>query len=190
MLKREIQFKDLDNNDVTETWYFNLSKAELAEMALRHGGAESLQALLRKMVEAQDGNAIVENFKMILLAAVGRRSDDGRRLIKTPEVRQDFEFSDAYNVLFMELMTDTTACVTFIKAIVPADLAEQTTTPVTQVELPPPAAAPAPLLSAEKLGDLSREKSAPKKFEDYTFEELQTMDQKTFLLLRARAGLT
>lgn len=184
MLKKEIKFKDLDDNEVTEIWYFNLSKSELAEMALRHGGAENLQTLLRNMIEAKDGNAIVDNFKAILLAAVGRRSEDGRRLIKTQEVKDEFLFSGAYNELFMEVLTDTAKCVAFIQAIVPADLNDGAIEQVTKemkIDLP---AQDVPQLSPQNLTSKDR----PKTLADYTAAELLAMPADELDRLRRLAS--
>jgi hypothetical protein len=122
MLKKTITYKDLDGNPVTEDFYFNLSKAELAEMELsQKGGFESY---IRELLAAEDGGAIIGAFKNIITSAVGRRSEDGRRFIKNQEIVDDFLQSDAYSTLFMEFITDETAAARFVRGIVPSDMAE------------------------------------------------------------------
>lgn len=135
MLKKTITFKDLDDNLVTEDFYFNLSKAEVAEMELsREGG---LSGFLEKIVEAGNGGEIITTFKSIIRSAVGKRSEDGRRFIKNDEVRDDFFQSDAYSELFMELCTDANAGAAFVRGIVPSDMAELAKLPKTEdVQLP------------------------------------------------------
>lgn len=120
MLKKTIEFEDLDGNKVSEDFYFNLNKAELAEMELSQDGG--LQAYLTRLIKSNDGGDIIKTFKDILMASVGKRSEDNRRFIKNDEVRAEFEQSDAYSTLFMELVTDADASADFIKAIVPKDL--------------------------------------------------------------------
>lgn len=121
MLKKTITFKDLDGNDVTEDFYFNLSKAEVAEMELTmHGG---LSTYLNTIVETKDGGAIISTFKEIVRCAVGRRSEDGRRFIKSDEITEDFLQTDAYSQLFMELVTNATSAAEFVRGVVPEDLA-------------------------------------------------------------------
>lgn len=136
MLKKTITFQDLDGNDVTEDFYFSLNKAEIAEMELSHPGG--LGAYLNEIVETNDGAAIISTFKMILEKAVGRRSEDGRRLIKNQDVVNDFMQSDAYSVLFMELVTDGEAAAKFVEAIVPQDMKDILSSEKPLVDIPLP----------------------------------------------------
>lgn len=123
MLKRTFKYEDLDGNQVEETLYFNLTKAEITEMELSMTGG--LGEHINAIVKSLDGAQIIETFKMILLKAVGRRSEDGRRLYKSEEIQKDFLFSPAYDEMFMSLVTDADAAAEFIKAIVPADISEE-----------------------------------------------------------------
>ena len=123
MLKKTITFKDLDDNDVTEDFYFNLSKAELTELELTYPGG--FTAHLERVIESEDGAQIISTFKDVILRTVGKRSEDGRRFIKSDEIRDDFVQTDAYSEMFMELCTSAEAAATFIKGIVPNDLLEE-----------------------------------------------------------------
>ena len=120
MLKKSITYKDLDGNDVSEDFYFNLTKAEIAEMQLSYEGG--LTTYLTRIVAANSGREIIEACKEILSASVGRRSEDGRRFIKSKEITEDFMQTEAYSDLFMELITDAGKCVEFVKGVVPSDL--------------------------------------------------------------------
>ena len=122
MLKKAITFKDLDGNDVTEDFYFNLSKAEITELQFSKDGG--LLEFLRKIINSKDAGQVIGTFKEIVSSCVGKRSEDGRRFIKSQEITDEFLQSDAYSVLFMELLTDAGKAAEFIKGIVPADLAE------------------------------------------------------------------
>lgn len=123
MLKKTIVYKDVEDNDIEEDFYFNLNKAEIAEMELSQMGG--LSEYLKKIVSSRDGSEIIGTFKNIIAKAIGRRSDDLKRFEKSDAIAQDFFNSDAYNVLFLELLTDASAAAEFIRAIVPADLAAQ-----------------------------------------------------------------
>ena len=121
MLKRTITFEDLDGNELTEDFWFGLSKAELAELELsKHGG---LNEYLRTIVEAQDGDAVMRTFREIIAKSVGRRSEDNRRFIKNEDIVNDFMQTDAYSVLFVELVTDAQKAAEFVNGVVPRDLA-------------------------------------------------------------------
>lgn len=135
MLKKPITFKDLDGNEITEDFYFNLSKAEIAELELSHEGG--LSEYLMKLSEKKNGGEIIETFKDIIRKSVGRRSEDGRRFEKNEDITNDFMQTDAYSELFVELVTDSGAALIFIKGIVPADLADEITDKAMEtIELP------------------------------------------------------
>jgi hypothetical protein len=123
MLKKAITFEDLDGKQVTEVFHFGLSKADLAEMQLGAKGG-SLEALVRAMIADEDGQKIIDTFKMIIQKSVGRRGEDGRRFIKSQEITDAFMQSDAYSELFMELVSDAKAGAEFINMIVPSGLAK------------------------------------------------------------------
>ena len=123
MLKKKIKYQDLDGNDLVEDFYFNLTKAELAEMELttKGGFAESLQAI----IDTEDGQLIIDTFKDIIRKSFGVRSEDGKRFMKNPKYFEEFSETDAYSVLFMQLVTDAAASSAFIRGIVPQDLSEK-----------------------------------------------------------------
>lgn len=117
MLKKTITYVDFDENERTEDFYFNLSKAEIAEMELSvHGG---MSGLLRKLVSEKDNKRIVEIFKNLVLTAYGEKSPDGRRFMKSEEISKAFSETEAYSILFMEVASDADAAATFVNGIIP-----------------------------------------------------------------------
>lgn len=127
MIKKTITYKDLDDNDVTETFEFHLSRAEMAEMALaKEGKAGGFDVWVRTLINSQDGEVLTQTFKQILLSTVGKRSDDNRRFVKNDEIRNNFLHSDAYSMLFMELMTDAEKVSEFINGVVPTNMRDET----------------------------------------------------------------
>ena len=122
MLKKPITYKTFDGVELTEDFYFNLTKAELMEMEM--GTAGGLAERIKKIVASQDAPEIVKIFKKLVLDAYGVKSDDGKRFIKNDEIREAFSQTEAYSVLFMELATDADAAAKFINAIVPADVSQ------------------------------------------------------------------
>lgn len=123
MLKKTITFIDYDDTERTEDFYFNLSKAELAEMESSYNG--SLVRTIDKIVAAKDLKTIIELFKDVILKAYGEKSIDGRRFIKNQELRDNFEQTEAYSILFMELANDAEAAAAFINGVVPKPAVEQ-----------------------------------------------------------------
>jgi hypothetical protein len=122
MLKKTMTYKDLDGNLVTEDFYFNLTRAELTLLGLDNE-AQNIEARLRKMIEARDGKAIVEEFVRILELAYGKRSEDGKRFMKKPEYWEEFTQTEAYSDLVMEILTgDGDWGAEFIKGLMPSDM--------------------------------------------------------------------
>lgn len=117
MLKRTFTYIGFDDIERTEDCYFNLSKAEVAEIEVTFEGG--LSNYLNKIVAAKDGKAIMEKFKWLILKAYGEKSADGRRFMKSEEISKAFEETEMYNILFMELITDAKKAADFVAAILP-----------------------------------------------------------------------
>ena len=118
MLKKTIKYVDFDGNERTEDFYFNLTKAEVAEMEMSSEGG--LTKMLEKIVATQDSKRIVEVFKDLILKAYGEKSLDGKRFIKNQELRDAFSQTEAYSELFMELAMNAEMSAAFVNGIVPS----------------------------------------------------------------------
>ena len=81
--------------------------------------------MIQRIVDAQDGPAIIKVFKDLVLKAYGQKSADGKRFVKNQEIRDEFEQSEAYSVMFMKLATDADYAAKFVNGIMPADLVQQ-----------------------------------------------------------------
>ena len=125
MLKKQITFENFDGETTTETHYFNLSKPEIIEMQVEDniGFAKILQNIL----DTNDSQEMVKQFKRIILMAYGVKSEDGRRFIKTEQLKEEFSQTEAYNVLFMEMVEDDKAAIAFINGVLPKDIQDEIT---------------------------------------------------------------
>ena len=123
MLKKTIKYTDYNGVERTEDFYFNLSKAEIMEMQLTTVGG--LDVYLKKIISAQDMPTLMRIFKDLILKSYGVKSDDGRRFIKNEKLREEFEQTEAYSILYMELSTDAESAAAFVNGIIPADVAKQ-----------------------------------------------------------------
>lgn len=119
MLKLTRTYTDYNGAERTEDFYFNFSKAELTEKHLSTEGG--LDVLLKKIVDSQDHEEIVKTFKDIILKSYGKKSEDGKRFMKSEEISREFEECPAYSDLFMELSTDSDAASKFVNGIMPPD---------------------------------------------------------------------
>ncbi|MBP5597176.1 MAG: hypothetical protein J6Y02_17470 [Pseudobutyrivibrio sp.] len=120
MLKKTITFKDYNDVERTEDHYFNLKKSELLELQLSVEGG--LTQYIQKLISQQDMPKLMELFKKIVKAAYGVKSDDGRRFMKSEEIFKEFEETEAYSELFMEISTDDKKAAEFFNAIIPPEL--------------------------------------------------------------------
>lgn len=124
MLAKKIAYTDYNGNPREETFYFNLSKAEIMEMEL--GVAGGMTQLINMMIASEDGPGLAKFYKDIILKAYGEKSLDGKRFVKNQEIRDAFEQTDAYSELYMELVTDQEKASEFVKGIMPAQAVQAT----------------------------------------------------------------
>ena len=120
MLKKTVTYVDYNGVERTEDFYFNLSKAEVAEMEMSVEGGFS--KMLEEIVKSNDNVRIVELFKQMVLKAYGEKSADGKRFIKSKELSEAFSQTEAYSEIFMELALDEKAAAAFVNGIMPANL--------------------------------------------------------------------
>lgn len=161
MIRKVIKYKDLDGNALVGDFYFNLTKTELIKMEI--GRDEGMAEHLKKIIESGNNKDILAVFESIILGAYGKRSEDGVRFIKSPEISTEFTQTDAYEELLFEFMTDAAAAAAFIHSLIPDDMA------VRMKELMEnPADLPLP------------DGDAPKTIGDYSEAELLSMDQSEF----------
>ena len=118
MLSKTINYTDYNGEERSEVFYFNMTKAELAELNLTTEGG--LQEVLRKIIDSKNVPELTKWFKKIVLMSYGEKSPDGKRFIKNEELTEAFTQTEAYSELFMELITDSEAASNFINGLLPA----------------------------------------------------------------------
>lgn len=119
MLKRTVTYTDpFEGTEVTEDLWFNMTKAEVAEMAMIKG--ESWVKSLEHLSAAKDAETIMREFKFLIGTSYGERV--GNKHIKSPEITQAFMSSEAYSTLFLELIASADSGADFFAAILPKDL--------------------------------------------------------------------
>lgn len=120
MITKTFTYTDYNGVERTEDAYFHLNKAEIMEMEMTTEGG--LAEMIQRVVKAKDTPTIIKVFKDLILKAYGVRSPDGRRFIKNQQLREEFEQTEMYSQLFMELATDDEAASNFIIGIMPVDI--------------------------------------------------------------------
>lgn len=144
MLKRPITYETFDEVEVTEFFYFNISKPEIIDMEVEH--KQGFRAMIEQIINTEDRQGLVEQFKKLILMAYGERSEDGKRFIKSDELRKEFSQTAAYISLFMELATVDGAGAEFLIAVLPRDLRGEINVAdlMAQMNTPTPSTPPTP----------------------------------------------
>lgn len=121
MISRTFEYTGYNGQPQHDTWWFNLTEAELYKLEL--GSAGGMAAKMRRLLREEKTDELVDFFEKLILGSVGERSTDGRKFIKNEEIRQDFYQSKAYSDLFVELVSSGEALTTFMKGVVPENVA-------------------------------------------------------------------
>lgn len=121
MLKKTMTYVDYDDVERTETFYFNLTQAEILEM--EYGIEGGMEKMLNRVTEKLDGKRIMSFVKEIILKSYGEKSPDGKRFMKVNDagvpLHVAFEQTEAYSNLYVELVTDAKKCAEFVNAVIP-----------------------------------------------------------------------
>lgn len=125
MIKLTIKYKNFDGEDRVMDAHFHLTELELTELQVSEDGG--LINLLQKIVKEEDNRKLVELFKKVILMSFGKKSEDGERFIKDPEITKAFSQTAAFPELFMSLLENEDRGVEFMNGILPAGSQRLTT---------------------------------------------------------------
>lgn len=117
MYKKTIKYTDYNGQKREEDFYFNISEAET--IILDANTPEGFLEHMRKVSNNHNGAEIMEMFQNFIRLAYGEKSPDGKYFDKSPEISNKFEHTAAYNVLFLELLTDAKKASAFVSAVMP-----------------------------------------------------------------------
>ena len=119
MIKKTITYTDYNGNQRTESFWFNLTKAEVTrmEMSVQGGMAE----MIDRIIDAQDAPSLISTFETMIQKSYGVKTPDGRGFVKRPEDLEAFMATEAYSELYMELVPNATAAAEFVNGNMPHD---------------------------------------------------------------------
>lgn len=123
MLKRIIKYTDYNDIPRTQEFYFYLSKRDIQTINAKYEGG--LQGQFTKIINKMDMKSLLETVEDLILTSYGEKSDDGTKFIKNSKVREDFQYSAAYEQLFDDLTTgeDTSEKLSdFLRKILPNEI--------------------------------------------------------------------
>lgn len=135
-------YTNFNGVEVTETFCFHLTQAEIMQMELETVGG--YQGFLQKIMDAKDVVSMIKVLNEFIDMSYGVLSDDGKYFTKSEEDLKRFKATQAYSDLYMSLL-DPDAASAFINAVAPAipkvenanageEAANAAVTPVTPVQ--------------------------------------------------------
>jgi hypothetical protein len=123
MLKHPIKYTDFNDEEQTEEFYFNINKTEILDLEVEH--KEGLEQWVKNVVAAKDQKVLWNEIKRVVLLAYGEKSPDGKRLIKTPQLAEEFSQTAAFDALMWGFVSDADSAATFMQGVMPKDLASE-----------------------------------------------------------------
>ena len=123
MLKKTITYEDYNGNTRKEDFLFNLTKTELMKWDLKTPGG--LAAKLERITQKFDVPELTSFIEALIDNSYGIKSDDGVRFIKDEKLSTMFRQTEAYDQLFVELLSDEKKTAAFINGILPKALMEE-----------------------------------------------------------------
>lgn len=178
MIKKTITYTDYADNEVTEDFYFNLSRGELIEMQMRADG--DLENYIQRIIKARNNKELVDLFTGILEKSYGVRTPDGRQFVKDETYWKQFHASEAYSELLIELISVSGAADGFINGLMPKKLMAETADATKQAEKKEDEPVNESRNVFDEKSPEESEDLGKKKPEDYTKTELLEMSQAKF----------
>lgn len=127
MIEKTIKYNDLRGNEVEDTFYFNLTKAEAMGIAFDDFDGMKFSQVLKAIQETEDARIVLSVFKNVLRQAVGIKQETprGEILVKPDWLKEWFIATDAYSELLEEMLTDPDYAAKFIGGILPKELQKE-----------------------------------------------------------------
>lgn len=121
MQKITVTYENFDGENVTEDLYFHLNIKELQEM---ENWDPSLTERIAKLTKTEDGKDAFNLMRDIIEVAYGERASDGKRFLKSPEIRNMFTEGLAYDEVIIQFLDGTTDLGKFIEGLLPKKVFE------------------------------------------------------------------
>lgn len=133
MIKQHVFYEDYDGNKVEKDLWFHLNKSDLAKMSL--GFDNGLIEGLTELQQKGDKKAVAEFIDNLLVNAYGVRKPGSDVFLKTPEIKEDFQYSLAHDeILMMLLGGEDDEIIDFIVGIMPGMSAKDRANVIEQVK--------------------------------------------------------
>lgn len=117
MLKKTMTYVNFDGIEITEDFYFNLTKAEVVFYETKVDGG--LSSHFEKIVKSKNNPEIIQLFQEFVDMTYGEKSPDGKKFLKSKDILANFKATEAYSDLIMEMFTNPTFASEFVEKVLP-----------------------------------------------------------------------
>lgn len=129
MFKKTMKFDDLEGNEVTQTFYFNYNKKEIAELLEFKQLEEKLRVLTMPvedsgLTQQENNQQAYDIFQDLILDAYGEKGADNVTFKKTPELREYWRSHVAFVEMIFEFLEKPQLAAQFIENCLPAKLVQ------------------------------------------------------------------
>lgn len=121
MYRRIVEYKDFDGNPRKEECLFHLTKADITKMLLVDKDL-TLDKILFRIAKERDRKKAGEFFDELIKKSYGKKSEDGRRFMRNEEILEDFLSTEAYSIIYTEIISDAEKAAEFVNGIIPDEL--------------------------------------------------------------------
>ena len=103
MLKKMLKYTDYNDVLRTQEFFFYLSKKDIQMLNAKYQEDGGLSGRFNIIMNKMDMRRLLETVEDLVLNSYGEKSEDGSKFVKNAKVREDFQYSAAYEALFDEL---------------------------------------------------------------------------------------
>ena len=104
MFKHPVTYVDFNGNERKEDLYFHLSRHEVTRLEAEI--KKPLEEYIQELTDNQNLGELLAFLEKMLLSSYGQKTSDGKSFYKTKEIREAFEYSQAYAEMFEQVMTN------------------------------------------------------------------------------------
>lgn len=124
MITQSVKYEAPNGATVVKDFTFHLNKAEIAELQFREDGSTFDDVIIKISQDETNIRAVLDIIKEIVLASIGRLSDDDTHFIKDEKAINDLVQTDAYSELLFDLIASPESVAQFVKGLLPKSLAK------------------------------------------------------------------
>lgn len=125
MYSRIIKYEDYNGVEKEKECFFHLNQAEVIKLIVSTDGDYTLDKMMEQLIKERNGKEIMKIFDNLIKMSYGMKSLDGDRFVKSDAITEAFVQSEAYSVLFSELVTDAKKAAEFVNGIIPKKMSDE-----------------------------------------------------------------